>query len=114
LGGAIAAGDLGFSFAYNTPVAPLLWTRALNTLLLTGTATILVWLLALPLGVWSGAGWPAGGCGVEFGDRSAADCSGPHLRSACCCWRSGADGCRPAAWYRSDSTDFRGAKGYGM
>jgi peptide/nickel transport system permease protein len=46
-------GDLGFSFAYNTPVAPLLWPRARNTLLLTGTATLLVWMLALPLGVWS-------------------------------------------------------------
>jgi len=51
--GRLLRGDLGFSFAYNTPVAPLLWTRALNTLLLTGTATILVWLMALPLGVWS-------------------------------------------------------------
>ena len=50
---ALAHGDLGFSFAYNTPVAPLLWTRARNTLLLTGTATVLVWMLALPLGVWS-------------------------------------------------------------
>jgi peptide/nickel transport system permease protein len=46
-------GNLGFSFAYNTAVAPLLWARARNTLLLTGTATILVWMLALPLGVWS-------------------------------------------------------------
>jgi peptide/nickel transport system permease protein len=34
-------------------VASLLWTRARNTLLLTGTATLLVWTLALPLGVWS-------------------------------------------------------------
>jgi len=50
---ALLHGDLGFSFAYNTPVAPLLWTRARNTLLLTGTATVLVWILALPLGVWS-------------------------------------------------------------
>jgi peptide/nickel transport system permease protein len=50
---ALLHGDLGFSFAYNTPVAPLLWARARNTLLLTGTATILVWMLALPLGVWS-------------------------------------------------------------
>jgi peptide/nickel transport system permease protein len=51
--GALVHGDLGFSFSYNTPVAPLLWTRARNTLLLTGTATLLVWMLALPLGVWS-------------------------------------------------------------
>jgi peptide/nickel transport system permease protein len=46
-------GQLGFSFAYNSPVAPLLWVRARNTLLLTITATFLSWLLALPLGVWS-------------------------------------------------------------
>ena len=51
--GALVRGDLGFSFAYNLPVAPLLWTRARNTLLLTGTATVLLWMLALPLGVWS-------------------------------------------------------------
>lgn len=46
-------GDLGFSFAYNRPVAPLLWLRARNTLLLTGSATVLAWLIALPLGAWS-------------------------------------------------------------
>jgi len=50
---ALLHGDLGFSFAYNTPVAPLLLIRARNTLLLTGTATVLLWMLALPLGVWS-------------------------------------------------------------
>jgi peptide/nickel transport system permease protein len=52
---AVAHGELGFSFAYNSPVAPLLWVRARNTLLLTVTATLLAWLLALPLGVWSAA-----------------------------------------------------------
>jgi peptide/nickel transport system permease protein len=50
---ALLRGDLGFSFTYNTPVAALLWARARNTLLLTGTATVLVWILALPLGIWS-------------------------------------------------------------
>jgi peptide/nickel transport system permease protein len=49
----IAHGELGYSFAYNTPVAPLLWVRARNTLLLTLTATLLAWALALPLGIWS-------------------------------------------------------------
>jgi len=46
-------GEMGFSFAYNTPVAPLLISRARNTLLLTITATLLAWAIALPLGVWS-------------------------------------------------------------
>jgi peptide/nickel transport system permease protein len=53
-------GDLGFSFAYGSPVTPLLLIRARNTLLLTGTATLLAWACALPLGVLSAAqprGW---------------------------------------------------------
>ena len=49
----LAKGDFGYSIAYNSPVGPLLWTRAKNTLLLTATATILTWLIAVPLGVWS-------------------------------------------------------------
>jgi len=46
-------GDMGFSFAYNAPVAPLLLVRARNTLFLTVIATLLAWAVALPLGVWS-------------------------------------------------------------
>ena len=46
-------GNMGFSFAYNSPVAPLLLARARNTLLLTATAMLLAWGIALPLGIWS-------------------------------------------------------------
>ncbi len=46
-------GQMGFSFAYNSPVAPILFVRARNTLLLTITATLIAWGIALPLGVWS-------------------------------------------------------------
>ena len=46
-------GQMGFSFAYNAPVAPLLLVRAKNTLLLTIMATFLTWAIALPLGIWS-------------------------------------------------------------
>src|SRR5438093_214739 len=49
----VRRGDLGFSFAYNSPVASLLWPRARNTLLLTVPATTLAWLIAVPLGAWS-------------------------------------------------------------
>src|SRR5947207_2050570 len=48
-------GDLGFSIAYNSPVAPLLWGRALNTLLLATAAMLLTWMVGVPLGVWSAA-----------------------------------------------------------
>jgi peptide/nickel transport system permease protein len=51
----VVHGDLGFSFAYNSPVGSLLWVRARNTLLLTLTATLLAWGLALLLGTWSAA-----------------------------------------------------------
>ncbi len=53
--GSIAKGEWGFSFAYNSPAAPILWSRARNTLLLTGTATALAWLMAIPLGMWAAA-----------------------------------------------------------
>jgi peptide/nickel transport system permease protein len=52
-GRSILRGEMGFSFAYNTPVGPLLWVRARNTLLLTVTATLIAWSIALPLGIWS-------------------------------------------------------------
>ncbi|MGA7291291.1 MAG: ABC transporter permease [Terriglobales bacterium] len=45
--------DLGYSIAYNTPVAPLLWSRAKNTLVLTTTALFLTWIISVPLGVWT-------------------------------------------------------------
>ena len=48
----LARGELGYSFAYGQPVGPLLWPRVRNTLLLTGTATGLAWMLAVPLGAW--------------------------------------------------------------
>jgi len=51
----LAKGEGGFSFAYNTPAAPIVWLRAKNTLLLTGAATLCAWLLALPFGMWSAA-----------------------------------------------------------
>jgi len=51
--GSVLHGDMGFSFAYNRPVAPLLLVRARNTLLLTITAMFLAWGIALPLGIWS-------------------------------------------------------------
>jgi peptide/nickel transport system permease protein len=52
----VAKGEWGISFAYNAPVAPLIRARSRNTLLLTGTAMLLSWMIALPAGVLSAAG----------------------------------------------------------
>jgi peptide/nickel transport system permease protein len=48
-------GDFGYSLTYDGPVAPLLWPRIRATLLLTGTATLLAWLVAIPFGLWNAA-----------------------------------------------------------
>lgn len=48
----VSRGELGFSFAYNRPVWPLLRPRIGNTLILTMTALICSWLIAIPVGVW--------------------------------------------------------------
>jgi peptide/nickel transport system permease protein len=50
---AVLKGNWGYSLAYNSPVRGLLIVRARNTLLLTGLATLLAWMIALPLGIWS-------------------------------------------------------------
>lgn len=65
--GSVLKGDLGFSLAYGTSVGPLLWTRARNTLLLTSSATLLAWMMAVPIGVWSASrrgGWEDRICGM--------------------------------------------------
>jgi peptide/nickel transport system permease protein len=49
----VVHGDFGPSLAYGMPAGSLLMTRAKNTLLLTITASVLSWLIAVPLGVWT-------------------------------------------------------------
>lgn len=53
--GSTLRGEMGYSFALGQPVARVLWPRTLNTLLLTVTATLIAWLVALPLGIWVAA-----------------------------------------------------------
>lgn len=63
----LVKGDMGYSFAYGTAVGPLLWARGRNTLILTVSATLLAWLLAVPLGIWSAANkgtWGDRTCGA--------------------------------------------------
>ena len=47
----VTRGDFGYSLSYHSAVAPLLMVRARNTLFLTGLATLLAWMVALPWGV---------------------------------------------------------------
>lgn len=74
----VLRGEGGQSLSYGTAVAPLLWGRAGVTLLLSGTALLFSWMLALLLGVWTavrGRTWD--GRVVAFG--SAAILGVPDL-----------------------------------
>ncbi|MCI0414695.1 ABC transporter permease [bacterium] len=44
--------DLGYSFSNRMPVITLLGERFWNTLILSSTAAILIWVLAIPIGVF--------------------------------------------------------------
>jgi peptide/nickel transport system permease protein len=54
-------GHFGYSLQYRVPVERLLWPRAANTLLLTGVALAVAWLIALGVGLAAAATnsrWP--------------------------------------------------------
>ncbi|MEM7443276.1 MAG: ABC transporter permease [Pseudomonadota bacterium] len=53
LTGIISSGDFGQSFEWNRPVTELIWGRLGNSVLLEGIAVIFMWLVALPIGVYS-------------------------------------------------------------
>ena len=44
--------DFGYSFAYNTPVFKVLKSRLFNTFILSLSAFLFSWLIAMPLGIW--------------------------------------------------------------
>jgi peptide/nickel transport system permease protein len=48
-------GHLGYSTTYRIPVEDLIWRRAANTLLLTATALLVAWTLAIAIGVTAAA-----------------------------------------------------------
>ena len=50
--GALARGDLGYSLAQGRPVRAILGSALPNTLLLTGTSLVLVFVVGVLIGVW--------------------------------------------------------------
>ena len=52
----ILEGEWGYSVAYNVPIGPLLLNRAINTLILTTSATLCAWVVAVAIAVWSVGG----------------------------------------------------------
>ena len=51
--GLLTEGDLGRSFAWSAPVAEVIWSRLPMTLLISLGATLLVYLIAIPVGIYS-------------------------------------------------------------
>jgi ABC-type amino acid transport system permease subunit len=51
----VLKGEGGFSFVYNAAAVPILWPRVQNTLLLASCATLLAWMIALPVGILAAA-----------------------------------------------------------
>lgn len=49
-----AQGDFGKSYTYKVPVADLIGERAMNTLWLSLLSVVLLYLIAIPLGVLAG------------------------------------------------------------
>jgi len=49
----VTRGDFGFSFEYNQPVANLIWERLFLTILINLFVILLIWLIAIPVGVYS-------------------------------------------------------------
>jgi peptide/nickel transport system permease protein len=51
--GGFVKGDFGQSFTERTPVSDLIWGRLGFTIMLAGGATVIAWLIAIPIGVYS-------------------------------------------------------------
>ena len=48
-----ATGDFGYSIQYKIPATNLIAARLWNTFVLSFGATLIAWLVAVPLGVWA-------------------------------------------------------------
>ncbi|GLQ08317.1 ABC transporter permease [Devosia yakushimensis] len=51
--GIVLRGDFGQSFEWKAPVTTLIWGRLGNSILLEGLAVIVMWLVALPIGIYA-------------------------------------------------------------
>lgn len=51
--GIVLRGDFGQSFEWKAPVTTLIWGRLGNSILLEGLAVVVMWLVALPIGIYA-------------------------------------------------------------
>ncbi len=53
ISGIVLRGDFGFSFQWDLPVDQLIWPRLALTFVVSFSSLLLVWIVAIPLGVYS-------------------------------------------------------------
>lgn len=53
ISGILFRGDFGYSFEWNRPVADLIWERMGSTLAISLAALLFVWIVSLPIGIYS-------------------------------------------------------------
>jgi len=51
--GIVSRGDFGWSFEWNQPVSGLIWARMGSTLVISLLSLLFVWIVALPIGIYS-------------------------------------------------------------
>ncbi|HMR33197.1 MAG TPA: ABC transporter permease [Geminicoccaceae bacterium] len=51
--GIVTAGDFGLSFEWNRPVSTMIWERLGLTFVVSFTTLVFVWMVALPIGIYS-------------------------------------------------------------
>src|SRR5258707_1241934 len=70
-------GDLGYSVAYKIPATNLIMSRLWNTFVLSFSAMVLAWGVAIPLGIWAAVkkdSWADRFCSmIPFGGLSVPD-----------------------------------------
>jgi peptide/nickel transport system permease protein len=53
--GMVSAGDFGYSFKWSVPVSQLIWDRLGMSVLVSLSALVLTWAIALPIGIYAAA-----------------------------------------------------------
>ncbi len=53
ISGIVLRGDFGHSFEWRRPVSSLIWTRLALTFVLSLTTTMFIWIVAIPIGIYS-------------------------------------------------------------
>ncbi|HEV2318240.1 MAG TPA: ABC transporter permease [Verrucomicrobiae bacterium] len=102
----IFCGNLGYSMAYKIPATSLIMARLWNTFLLSFSALIIAWGIAIPLGIWAAVkkdSWVDHFCSVmAFVGLSVPDV----LLSLLAVWFAAATGWFPVGGAQSPLHDF--------